>query len=114
MSAFCVYGFTRQLALARAKRSVKDYDKKLERLLTQEEWEARVAEEAARLFEKAKRTKVSNTYDAPEFAASFIELGERSGDLRGGEVWARMETKKKAKKTGKPILKWQPWKGEAA
>lgn len=113
MSAFCVYGYTRQLAMKKARKTVDTWDKEAKRTIDPQEWEARVQEEAERLFHKAKRTKVSNTFSAPAFAAEFIKLGERSGDLRGGTVYAHMETDKVSKKTGKPLLKWKPWTDRA-
>lgn len=108
MSRFAVFGMTKTYARQRAERLRVRPNEKLT------DYEARVAAEYERIWSASKPVKVSNLFDAPQFAADFIQIGSASGDLRDGIVKVHADTKKLSKKTGKPARKWTAWTGDAA
>lgn len=103
MSRFAVFGMTKTYARQKADKL------QVGRTESQAAYEARVEEEFSKTWQSNKSVKASNLFDAPQYAAKFIEIGEASGDLRNGVIRVHAETKRQSKKTGKPVRKWINW-----
>lgn len=103
MSRFAVFGMTKTFAKTKADR-LSPYMNE-----TPEQYAERHAKEFNRHWNSIKSVKVSNLFDAPQFAQEFIRVGEASGDLRNGDVRVHTELDKVSKKTGKPKRKWTNW-----
>lgn len=106
MSAFCVFGVALKHCVDRARRTVST--RKDGKNLTPEEWEEAVQANAAELMDKAKAKAVSDKFDAPQSASDFIALARKDGRFRDLHIRSYQDTKRKNKKTGKPIFKWLP------
>lgn len=119
MSGFCVFGVTRQdcLKRARAKVSTKDPVTKLQ--LRPEEWAARVAAEADKLFEIARPKQISPAFDSPQFCKDWIELGLKGlpPQIRAPQVMAKgtkVDAKGKERtRKGVPVIGWVPYSAPA-
>ena len=110
MSAFCVYGASRRVAMARAEKKVK-VDK-----LPLEERHRRVLRAADDIFAKMKPVQVSPQFDAPQFAWDWIKVALKSGEVKFPVVMVRT---RKVDEKGRPVISkrteaqqmiWAPYK----
>jgi hypothetical protein len=107
MSTYAVYGMTWSYAWNKAKKDTSQVVGDIE--LTESEWLEKVRESAEGMMEGKKSVKVSDMFDAPQFAREFIELCDRGRDLH---IRVRHKIKQPDggwemnEKTGKPNLKW--------
>lgn len=114
MSGFCVYGRSRQVAIERAKNKVPTHEGR--KPLSENEWMERVRALADEKFLSMKPVKVTQEFDAPQFAEEFIALVERCNtpDLASLRIMCQ-GTKTKADgspmlgKDGKPKTGWVPY-----
>lgn len=114
MGAFCVYAASREVAINRAEKKIPT--RKGKRQLTESEWRAEVELEAAAIFARMKPVRCSPEFDAPQFAAEFIALAEKTAaDAFAGMKVMRLGDKvdKKgaaviSKTTGAPVVTWVP------
>lgn len=110
MSAFCVFGTSRSVAKARATKRVEESVRVKKLKLTPEQFEAEVAEVAAAIFKKSGRVKISNLFDAPQFANDFIRAGVSADHICRAHVRARIDSGEINKKTGKPRMTWTEYR----
>ncbi|WP_087500563.1 hypothetical protein [Pseudomonas sp. SID14000] len=92
MSTFAVFGMTRDVALAEAKKRVKTSKPGKPGAplqLTPAQWKEAVAKYADKLMSGEKVKQLSNLFDAPQYAHQFIELARKQGDCRDLRIRAR-------------------------
>ncbi|WP_087686771.1 hypothetical protein [Pandoraea sp. PE-S2R-1] len=114
MSGFCVYGRSRQVAIERAKNKVPTHEGR--RLLSEVEWMEKARAIADEKYLSMKPVKVTQEFDAPQFAEEFIALVERCNtpDLAGLRIMCQ-GAKTKAdgspmlNKAGQPRTGWVPY-----
>lgn len=104
MSRFAVFGMTKTYARQKAERLRVKANEELS------SYEARVQAEYERIWNSVRPVKVSHLFDAPQFAAEFVRIGEACGDLKNGVIRVHADTDRQSKKTGRARRKWQDWK----
>jgi hypothetical protein len=115
MGAFCVYAASREVATIRAEKKVSTREGK--RQLTEAEWREKVAIEASAIFTRMKPVRCSPEFDAPQFAADFIDLAEKTAAdafanmkvMRLGDKVDKKGAPSISKTTGKPMITWVPF-----
>lgn len=116
MSSFCVFGVTREQCKKIARDKISQYDKDIERFLTQEEYAARVDAMAKELFEGGARSKqISPAFDAPQFARDWIAVGLKAQAIRTPKIMVLgvkcdKQGAEKMNKKGLPVISWLPYK----
>lgn len=111
MSAFCVFGVSREDCRKKAERKVRVYDKELKRMLTPEEWKERVDALTEELFAQWHAPKqISPSFDAPQFARDWIEVAKRCAQIEQPKIMCRGEKVdpkgKLVLRKGKPVIGW--------
>ena len=122
MSTFAVFGMTRDVAMAEAKKTVKTTRPDPKRNghnieLTVDEWMYKVGVRADQLMAGARVKQLSPLFDAPQYAEQFIELARKSGKCRDMRIRAKrtmvdaqgepiINPKTKAPKVG--FTEWPP------
>lgn len=107
MSTFAVFGMTRDVAVAEAKKTVKTAR------LTMSEWMEAVDRRAEEIMAGTKTKQLSVPFDAPGFAEDFIMLARRTLKCRDMHIKARVTlTNEKGeplidKKTKAPKIGWR-------
>lgn len=105
MSTFAVFGMTRDVALAEAKKRVKTSKPGKAGgpsiQLTPAQWGEAVAKYVEKLMSGEKVKQLSNMFDAPQYAQQFIDLAKRSGDCRDLHIRARCAL---VGANGKPVI----------
>ncbi|WP_430293031.1 hypothetical protein [Pseudomonas sp. B1-22] len=122
MSTFAVFGMTRDVALADAKkktstsRTVTDQrGRKVSVPMSMAEWVEAVEKRADEIMEGVKTKQLSPMFDSPQFANDFIALARRTLDCRDMHIKARVTlTNEKGeplidKKTKAPKMGWEPY-----
>lgn len=115
MSAFCVFGISRDQCKKRAKEVVSAYDEK-RRPLAADEYVKRIEEFTQELFDEMERKKqISPAFDAPQFCEDWISVGLRSGSIKWPEIMVRGQKvdkkgNKVVNKKGNPVMAWLPYK----
>lgn len=106
MSTFAVFGMTRDVAMAEAKKTVKttrpdpkNVGQKIE--LTVDEWLYKVALKADQIMGGVKVKQLSPLFDAPQYAEQFIALARKGGKCRDMRIRAKAVLKDAE---GKPII----------
>lgn len=93
MSTFAVFGMTRDVALAEAKKRVKTSKPGKPGApplqLTPAQWEEAVAKYADKLMSGERVKQLSNLFDAPQYAQQFIELARKHSECRDLRIRAR-------------------------
>jgi hypothetical protein len=94
MSTFAVFGMTRDVAMAEAKKTVKttrpdpkNVGQKIE--LTVDEWLYKVALKADQIMGGVKVKQLSPLFDAPQYAEQFIALARKGGKCRDMRIRAK-------------------------
>jgi hypothetical protein len=118
MSGFCVFGMTEPLALrlarAAADKRVLTVDER--KSMTEEKWEAWIADKAKDILASGNPRQVSPLFDAPQFAREWIQLAKKTAGAKRCRVMCRSEKMDKQgalvlnKKTGKPVICWVAYK----
>ena len=120
MSTFAVFGMTRDVALAEAKKKVKGTRKNLKapggvEPIPMEEWLALVEKKAANIMEGNQVRQLSVLFDAPQYAHQFIELARKTGKCRDMRIKSKallVDEKGnplKHPKTGAPRYGFREW-----
>ncbi|MDF3932113.1 hypothetical protein [Pseudomonas citronellolis] len=122
MSTFAVFGMTRDVAMAEAKKTTKtvrmmkdDRGDQRPVILTPTEWQAAVEKRADEIMAGTKTKQLSVLFDAPSYADDFIALARRTLKCRDMHIKARVTlTDEKGyplidKKTKAPKIGWQPY-----
>lgn len=111
MSAFCVFGISREQCKKRAKEEVGTYD-------NANEYTQRLAEVAQSLFDTVTRKRqISPAFDAPQFCEDWINVGLHADAIKWPEIMVRGQKvdkkgNKVVNKKGAPIMTWLPYKPE--
>ena len=123
MTTFAVFGMTRDVALAEAKKRVKTSKPGKPGgpsiQLTPAQWEEAVAKYVEKLMSGEKVKQLSNMFGAPQYAQQFIDLAKRSGECRDLRIRARCAmTDAKGNpimnpKTKMPRIGWSDWQPES-
>jgi hypothetical protein len=118
MSGFCVFGVTRQDCLKRARAKVRTIDPKTKKELSPAEWAERVQVVADELFNIAKSKQISPAMDSPQFCVDWIDVGERTGQIRGAKIMAKgkkVDAKGRERtRKGIPVIGWVPYEAAAS
>ena len=125
MSTFAVFGMTRDVALAEAKKRVKTSKPGKPgapppQQLLPAQWDEAVAKYADKLMSGEKVKQLSNMFDAPQYAQQFIELARKHGECRDLRIRAKcvlVDAKGNPvinPKTKLPRIGWSDWKPETA
>ncbi len=106
MSTFAVFGMTRDVAMADAKKTVKttrpDPKKNGQTIeLTVDEWLHKVGVRADQIMAGTKVKQLSPLFDAPQYAEQFIELARKSGRCRDMRIRTKAVL---VDAKGKPII----------
>jgi len=117
MSTFAVFGMTRTLALAEARKKVSTMKGEgRDRVhLTPDQWEDECQKYADKIMAGAKVTKLTTPFDAPQFAAEYAGLLKKVGNCRDLRVKANAPVKlpngneMRNPKSGKVKMAWQDW-----
>jgi hypothetical protein len=115
MSAFCVFGVTRQDCIKRARAKVSTRDPKTKKDLSPEEWAERVAAMADELFDAANPKQISPSFDSPQFCREWIEIGLRGSppQIRAPRIMVKgkkVDAKGKERtRKGVPVIGWIPY-----
>lgn len=114
MSTFAVFGMTRSVATASARRVTPSVRGGVEVPL--EEWELEVIKRADKIMSGARVVQLCKPFDAPQFAREFIQLARKHEDCRDLRIRARAPKKDAfgaplKNKKGAPVIGWQEWKG---
>lgn len=106
MSTFAVFGMTRDVAMAEAKKTVKstrpapkNIGQKIE--LTVDEWLHKVCQKADQIMGGGKVKQLSPLFDAPQYAEQFIELARKTLRCRDMHIRAKAVL---VDAKGKPII----------
>lgn len=93
MSTFAVFGMTRDVALAEAKKRVKTSKPGKPGgpsiQLTPAQWEEAVDKYVDKLMSGEKVKQLSSLFDTPQHARQFIKLAKRSGSCRDLRIRAK-------------------------
>lgn len=94
MSTFAVFGMTRDVAIAEAKKTVKTTRPDPKRTghnieLTVDEWLYKVGGRADQIMGGARVKQLSPLFDAPQYAEQFIELARKGGKCRDMRIRAK-------------------------
>lgn len=123
MSTFAVFGMTRDVALAEAKKRVKTSKPGKHgapQQLSPAQWDEAVAKYADKLMSSEKVRQLSNLFDAPQYAQQFIDLARKQSECRDMRIRARCAmTDAKGNpainpKTKMPRIGWMDYRGEPA
>ncbi len=125
MSTFAVFGMTRDVALAEAKKKVKGTRKNVKapggiEPIPMAEWLALVEKKAASIMEGNQVRQLSVLFDAPQYAQQFIELARKTCKCRDMQIKSKaMLTDEKGNplkhpKTGAPRYGFREWRESAA
>jgi len=123
MSTFAVFGMTRDVALAEARKKVsttRRSDSGQREQLTPQEWQQACEERADKIMASKRVKQLSPLYDAPQYAEQFIELARRTLDCRDLQIKAKsvlldaQGEPLKDKKTGAPKVGLQAYQTKAA
>jgi len=114
MGAFCVYGFSRSICLARAARKTPTFEIVGEerRYLTPVEWAVVRDQAAAQMFDQAtKAEKISPEFDAPQFCRDWLAVNpahvrDATIMVRGGKV---DKNGNPVKRKGVQVFTWIPF-----
>lgn len=98
MSTFAVFGMTRSLAYAMAKKSVKTIVDG--NVIPESEWLQRVHDSVKSIMDGKRVKQLSDSFDAPQFAREWIEVCRRIEPNRDLQIRARTIVKDEL---GKPI-----------
>lgn len=106
MSTFAVFGMTRDVAMAEARRTVKTTRPDPKRTghnieLTVDEWMLKVGLRADQIMGGARVKQLSPLFDAPQYAEQFIELARKSGKCRDMRIRTKAVL---VDAKGKPII----------
>jgi hypothetical protein len=128
MSTFAVFGMTRDVAMAEARRTVKTTRPDPKRAghnieLTVDEWMHKVGLRADQIMGGARVKQLSPLFDAPQYAEQFIELARKSGKCRDIRIRTKavlvdaqgkpiINPKTKSPKVG--FAEWPPKQGSQA
>lgn len=111
MGAFCVFGVSRGVCLAKAEKKQPSFEWKEELRvpLSLGEWAARRDALAAELFEKGRTpVKVSPEFDAPQFCQDWLSIAP--SQVRMAKIMVRGPKKDKhgnpVKRDGAPVMTW--------
>lgn len=122
MSTFAVFGMTRDVALAEARKKVSTtrLDDSGQRLqLTPQEWQQACEERADKIMASKRVKQLSPLYDAPQYAEQFIAIARRTLDCRDLQIKAKsvlldaQGEPLKDKKTGAPKVGLQAYQAKA-
>ena len=123
MSTFAVFGMTRDVALAEARKTTKT-TKPSGKVgcppidLTVAEWDEAVDKQAAKIMQGKKVRQLSPTFDAPQYAEQFVSLARKSGNCRDLRVRAKCTLTDAEgnplinKKTKAPMIGWVDYQPE--
>lgn len=117
MSTFAVFGMTRTIALAEARKKVRTVKGEgRDRVdLTPEQWEEACQAYADKVMAGARTTKLTQPFDAPQFASHYMALLRKRGECRDLHIKANAAVKMPNgqtatnTKTGKVKMAWQDW-----
>ena len=128
MSTFAVFGMTRAVALAEAKKRTKGTRKNLKapggvEQIPLAEWLALVEKKADQIMGGGTARQLSPLFDAPQYAEQFIELARKTIQCRDMRIRSKsvltdaqgkpiINPKTKAPKVG--FADWAPTKSEQA
>jgi len=128
MSTFAVFGMTRAVALAEAKKRTKGTRKNLKapggvEQIPLAEWLALVEKKADQIMGGGTARQLSPLFDAPQYAEQFIELARKTIQCRDMRIRSKsvltdaqgkpiINPKTKAPKVG--FADWVPNKSEQA
>jgi hypothetical protein len=112
MSTFAVFGRSLVAQRIAAERMVPTYCKDLKRVLTQLEWRERVEELAREKFARARATKISPMFDAPQFCGDWIRAAAGNPEIDPVGVFAHTSIIKdgahlRDEKTGRIKYEWK-------
>ena len=123
MSAFCVFGMTEPVAKKIAERQFETMLRKLSKTqlaeLDDAAEKAWIAEKTADILTSGKSIQVSPPFDAPQFAAEWIELARRTAKATRCRIMVRGEKLDKngariiSKATKRPVMAWLNYSGPA-
>ncbi|HCE6037989.1 hypothetical protein ACM72G_06080 [Pseudomonas aeruginosa] len=93
MSTFAVFGMTRDVALAMAKKEVKSVRKTplWDEHVPMSEWLAAVERKADNIMTGTKVVQLSQLLDTPDFCQQFIELARKTLECRDMQIRARVK-----------------------
>lgn len=114
MSTFAVFGMTRELAQADARKNVKTTRKtpQGEVAIDMSDWLQLCEKRADDIMAGAKTRQISPLFDAPQYAEQFIEIARKSCKCRDMHIKAKSVLKDAFgrpiinKKTGAPKVGW--------
>lgn len=94
MSTFAVFGMTRDVATAEAKKTVKTTRPDPKRNghnieLSIDDWMHKVGVRADQIMASARVKQLSPLFDAPQYAEQFIELARKGGKCRDMRIRAK-------------------------
>lgn len=95
MSTFAVFGMTRAVAVAEAKKTVKTAG------MNMSEWMEAVEKRASEIMGGTKTKQLSPMFDSPQFADDFIALARRTLKCRDMHIKARVTL---TDEKGKPLI----------
>ncbi len=115
MSAFCVFGVTKQDCIKTARKKVKNYIVIDMRTiyLTMEDLNVKVQSMADDLFTTERVKQISPAFDAPKFAREWVEVGKQTKQITRPKIMCKGE-KVDAKgapmiRKGQPVIGWIPY-----
>ncbi|MFJ7790682.1 hypothetical protein [Pseudomonas sp. NPDC096925] len=123
MSTFAVFGMTRDVALAEARKTTKT-TKPSGKVgcppidLTVAELDEAVDKQALKIMQGKKVRQLSPTFDAPQYAEQFVSLARKGGNCRDLRIRARCNLTDAEgnplidKKTKAPKIGWVDYQPE--
>jgi hypothetical protein len=103
MSTYAVWGMTRHRAVLEARERVPTHEHM--KPIDETVWIGRVNEYADNIMDGNRCIQLSEKFDAPQFAAEFLEIARKSAS-RSLHIKAHCYTGEKDPKTKKPVKKW--------
>lgn len=97
MSTFAVFGMTRAMAVAEARKKTPatraDKSRGGVEPIPLDEWLGMVEAAAGRIMSGTQVRQLSPMFDAPQYAEQFIALARKAGDCRDMRIRAKSELK---------------------
>lgn len=97
MSTFAVFGMTRAIAIAEARKKTPttraDKSRGGVEPIPMNEWLAMVEAAAEKIMQGTQVRQLSELFDAPQYAEQFIALARKAGDCRDMRIRAKAELK---------------------
>lgn len=105
MSTYAVFGMTRPAATEIAKRTINRRIEEIGLFVSESHFWEMVQEESDKIMESGQSVKLSQAFDAPQFAKQYRDMA-RKLESRDLEIKAYCKSRETSPVTGRPKMHW--------